>query len=62
VAVTIDRGRRRALHPLHAVLLASTIPLFLGAVLSDWAYASSYEVQWTNCPGPMGIGRARVRA
>jgi len=48
MAVTIDRGRRRALHPLHAVLLASTIPLFLGTALSDWAYASSYEVQWTN--------------
>ena len=48
MAVTTDRGHRRALHPLHAILLASAIPLFLGALLSDWAYASSYEVQWTN--------------
>jgi uncharacterized membrane protein len=24
------------------------MPLFLGALLADWAYASNYEVQWTN--------------
>ena len=36
-------------HPgMHAVLAFSTIPLFLGALLSDWAYAESYQVQWTN--------------
>jgi uncharacterized membrane protein len=33
---------------MHAVLAFSALPLFLGAMLSDWAYASSYEVQWTN--------------
>ena len=33
---------------MHAVLAFSTLPLFLGALLSDWAYAESYEVQWTN--------------
>ena len=37
-----------ALHPVHAVLLSSTLPLFLGAVLSDWAYNSSFEMQWAN--------------
>lgn len=37
-----------SLRPLHGVLLASTIPLFLGAVLSDLAYASSYQIQWSN--------------
>lgn len=36
------------IHPLHGILLASTIPLFLGAVLSDLAYASSYQIQWSN--------------
>lgn len=36
------------LHPLHAMLLAFPLPLFLGALLSDWAYSSSYQVQWTN--------------
>ena len=38
----------RPLHPGHAVLLAGAVPLFLGALLSDWAYASTYEVQWIN--------------
>ena len=38
----------RALHPLHAILLAFPLPLFLGALLSDLAYSSTYEVQWTN--------------
>lgn len=33
---------------MHAILTASTFPLFLGALLSDWAYSSSYHVQWTN--------------
>lgn len=48
MAVVVDHVRRRALHPFHAVLLAATVPLFLGALLSDFAYSSSYEVQWTN--------------
>jgi uncharacterized membrane protein len=33
---------------MHAILVFSALPLFLGALLSDWAYASSYQVQWTN--------------
>jgi uncharacterized membrane protein len=33
---------------MHAVLAFSAVPLFLGALLSDWAYAESYQVQWTN--------------
>lgn len=36
------------LHPIHGVLLAGTIPLFLGGLLSDYAYVSSYEIQWAN--------------
>ena len=37
-----------AIHPVHAVLLAGTVPLFLGGLLSDIAYAKSHEVQWSN--------------
>lgn len=48
MTVTVDQAYRRRLHPLHAVLLAGTIPLFLGALLSDLAYSSSYEIQWNN--------------
>lgn len=39
---------RRVLHPIHAVLLASSLPLFFGALLSDWAYSSTWEIQWSN--------------
>lgn len=43
-----EPDRRSTLHPLHAVLLAGTLPLFAGALLSDIAYAGSYEIQWSN--------------
>jgi uncharacterized membrane protein len=48
VAGSIERGDRLGLHPVHAILLASTIPLSLGALLTDWAYASTYHIRWTN--------------
>jgi uncharacterized membrane protein len=35
-------------NPLHATLLAGTVPLFLGALLSDIAYFRSYQIQWSN--------------
>lgn len=35
-------------NPLHAVLLAGTVPLFLGALLCDIAYFRSYQIQWSN--------------
>lgn len=38
----------RPIHPLHAIFLAFPLPLFLGALLSDLAYWSSYHVQWIN--------------
>lgn len=48
MAVIVERSYSRTIHPLHAVLLAGTIPLFLGATLADAAYASNYEIQWKN--------------
>lgn len=33
---------------MHQVIAFSSVPLFIGAMLSDWAYASSFEIQWTN--------------
>lgn len=48
MTVSDDRLHQRRLHPLHGVLLAGTIPLFIGALLSDLAYKSSFEIQWTN--------------
>jgi uncharacterized membrane protein len=48
MASQADRPDRGTIHPVHAVLLASALPLFLGALLSDWAYSSTYQVQWIN--------------
>lgn len=39
---------RRGLNPLHGVLLAGTFVLFLAALLSDYAYLTSYQIQWSN--------------
>jgi len=33
---------------MHAVIAFSSVPLFLGALLSGWAYASSHQIQWVN--------------
>jgi uncharacterized membrane protein len=41
-------ARLRPVHPLHAILLAFPFPLFLGALLSDLAYRSTFQVQWAN--------------
>jgi len=34
--------------PLHAILLAGSVPLFLGALLSDITYFKTYQIQWSN--------------
>lgn len=56
MVATVDPTYRRGLHPLHAVLLAGTVPLFLGALLSDIAYARTYNVQWTNFASWLIVG------
>lgn len=42
------RTGSKPLHPFHAVLLAGSVPLFAGGLLSDLAYSNSYEIQWSN--------------
>lgn len=37
-----------SIHPIHAVFISGTIPLFAGAALSDIAYFRTYEIQWQN--------------
>jgi uncharacterized membrane protein len=46
----------RPIHPLHAILLAFPLPLFLGALLSDYAYWSSVHVQWINFSSWLNAG------
>ena len=54
VAITVDSARSRAVHRIHpidpvqAVLLAGSFTLFLAAALCDYAYWSSYQVQWSD--------------
>ena len=48
MTVIVDRVPLGTIHPFHAFLLAGAVPLFLGALLSDAAYASSYQIQWSN--------------
>ena len=48
MVAAVHQRPTRGIHPLHAVLLAATLPPFLGGLLSDIAYASSYEIQWSN--------------
>ncbi|MDF2972868.1 MAG: hypothetical protein K0R61_3318 [Microvirga sp.] len=38
----------RPLHPLHAIFLAFPLPLFAGALISDFAYRASFHIQWAN--------------
>lgn len=38
------------------MLLASVLPLLLGALLSDWAYAKSFQVQWINFAAWLIVG------
>ena len=56
MAATLDRTFPRAVHPLHAFLIAATVPLFLGALLSDVTYSNSYHVQWSNFASWLIVG------
>jgi uncharacterized membrane protein len=44
------------LHPLHAFVLAGSVPLFIGVLRNDYAYWSSYELQWKNFASWLLIG------
>ncbi|UUR06831.1 DUF2231 domain-containing protein [Sphingomonas glaciei] len=47
---------RRVIHPVHALFLACSLPLFLGAMLADWAYSSTQSVQWINFAAWLNAG------
>lgn len=55
MSTMIDRARQ-SVSPLHAFMLAASVPLFLGAALADYAYASTYHVQWTNFASWLIVG------
>jgi len=39
---------RRWLHPLHGMLLGAANAFFISALLCDWGYFASHEIQWKN--------------
>jgi hypothetical protein len=61
VLVTTDQAHDETLHPMHAFFVAATVPLFLGAALSDWAYTSTYHVQWSNFSSWLIVDARRTR-
>ena len=56
--MTPSRSRLHAyaIHPLHAVMLAGSLALWLGAALSDIAYFRTYEIQWQNFASWLIVG------
>ena len=56
MSVSIVQRRRLCAHPLHAVLIAGAMPLFVGALLSDLAYSNSQQVQWANFASWLLVG------
>lgn len=56
MTTTAHHTYRRTPHPLHAILLAGTVPLFLGALLSDVAYFRTYQIQWSNFSSWLIVG------
>lgn len=45
---------------MHAIFALSSVPLFLGALLSDWAYFSSQQIQWVNFAAWLSAGALLV--
>jgi uncharacterized membrane protein len=56
MASTVVVTRPWVIHPFHAAVLGGVFPLFLGALLADYAYWSSYEIQWANFAAWLLIG------
>lgn len=56
MAATIDRTPRIMTRPFPAFLLAGTVPLFLGALLADFAYWSTYQIQWSDFASWLIVG------
>ena len=53
---TVDRLPPVGIHPFHAAVLAGALPLFLGALLADYAYWTSHQIEWSNFASWLLIG------
>lgn len=52
----VDRAHRGAVHPFPAAMLAGSLSLFLCTLLADYAYWSSYQIEWSNFASWLLIG------
>jgi uncharacterized membrane protein len=52
----VDRARPGGAYLFHAAVLAGALTLFFGALLADYAYWASYEIQWSNFASWLLIG------
>lgn len=56
MASSVDRAPPRGIHLFHAAVLAGALPLFLGALLADYAYWSSHQIEWSNFASWLLVG------
>jgi len=56
MSVTADPAPRQAIDPFHAAMLAGAAPLFLGALLGDYAYWTSHQIEWSNFASWLLVG------
>jgi uncharacterized membrane protein len=45
---TSSLAYREPIHPLHAIFLTFPLPLYLTALIGDWMYQKSFQIQWIN--------------
>jgi uncharacterized membrane protein len=48
MAMLGERAGTSGIGRFHAFLLAAAVPLFVGAFAADYAYWSSYQIEWSN--------------
>ncbi|GEN29182.1 membrane protein [Halovibrio variabilis] len=56
MTATDHRTNRSGPNLFHAVMLAGTTPLFLGAMLCDYAYSMNYHTQWATFASWLNLG------
>ncbi|MDQ2701457.1 MAG: hypothetical protein M3Y70_01280 [Pseudomonadota bacterium] len=56
MASTDVRTRTRATHPFHAAAVAGAFPLFLGALIADYAYWTTHQIDWSNFASWLLVG------
>jgi uncharacterized membrane protein len=62
MAMLAERAGASGIGRFHAFLLAAVVPLFVGALLADYAYWSSYQVEWSNFAAWLLVGGLVVGA